>query len=99
MGVILSNRLGANGAGKTTLLKMVSGLEIPSGGVALINGFDVVNSRSSAQRSMGLWYERDILIFACSDISFCQLTAHNLILWCVLHSLLFPNLFLDYVTD
>jgi ATP-binding cassette, subfamily A (ABC1), member 3 len=50
------NRLGANGAGKTTLLRMVSGLELPTGGMALINGFDVVNSRSLAQRSMGLWY-------------------------------------------
>lgn len=50
-------RLGANGAGKTTLLRMVSGLELPTGGIALINGFDVVNSRSLAQRSMGLWYD------------------------------------------
>jgi len=30
--------LGANGAGKTTLLKMVSGLEAPTDGVALIDG-------------------------------------------------------------
>ena len=48
--------VGVNGAGKTTLLRMVSGLELPTGGMALINGFDVVNSRSLAQRSMGLWY-------------------------------------------
>jgi hypothetical protein len=40
--------------GKTTLLKMVSGLETPSSGCGLINGFDIVRDRSSAQRSMGL---------------------------------------------
>lgn len=54
--------LGANGAGKTTLLKIVSGLELPSSGFAMINGFDVVNSRAAAQRSMGLCPQFDTLI-------------------------------------
>jgi len=54
--------LGANGAGKTTLLKMVSGLELPTHGKALVNGFDVVHSRSSAQRSMGLCPQFDTLV-------------------------------------
>jgi ATP-binding cassette, subfamily A (ABC1), member 3 len=54
--------LGANGAGKTTLLKIVSGLELPSTGFAMINGFDVVNSRAAAQRSMGLCPQFDTLI-------------------------------------
>jgi ABC-type multidrug transport system ATPase subunit len=54
--------LGANGAGKTTLLKMVSGQEDPSEGHAVINGFDVVHQRSSAQMSMGLCPQFDTLV-------------------------------------
>jgi ATP-binding cassette subfamily A (ABC1) protein 3 len=54
--------LGANGAGKTTLLKMVSGQEDPSQGRAMINGFDVVRQRGSAQMSMGLCPQFDTLV-------------------------------------
>ncbi len=54
--------LGANGAGKTTLLKMVSGLEQPTQGFAMIAGYDVVMQTSSAQRSMGLCPQFDTLI-------------------------------------
>ena len=54
--------LGANGAGKTTLLKIVSGLELPSGGSALINGFDIAIDTVKAQRSMGLCPQFDTLI-------------------------------------
>jgi ABC-type multidrug transport system ATPase subunit len=54
--------LGANGAGKTTLLKMVSGLEEPSSGLAMINGYDVVTQTTQAQRSMGLCPQFDTLL-------------------------------------
>jgi len=54
--------LGANGAGKTTLLKIVSGLEQPTAGFAMINGYDVVSNTSAAQRSMGLCPQFDTLI-------------------------------------
>ena len=33
--------IGPNGAGKTTLLKMVSGLESPTDGLALIDGLEL----------------------------------------------------------
>ena len=41
---------------------MVSGLEEPTGGMAAINGFDVVSQTSKAQRSMGLCPQFDTLI-------------------------------------
>jgi ATP-binding cassette subfamily A (ABC1) protein 3 len=41
---------------------MVSGLEDPSGGLAFVNGHDVVQARSSAQRSMGLCPQFDTLV-------------------------------------
>ena len=41
---------------------MVSGLESPTAGTALINGYDVVNETSNAQRSMGLCPQFDTLI-------------------------------------
>ena len=41
---------------------MVSGLETPTSGVAYINGYDVVDETSNAQRSMGLCPQFDTLI-------------------------------------
>ena len=41
---------------------MVSGLEAPTAGKALINGYNVVSSTSNAQRSMGLCPQFETLI-------------------------------------
>jgi ATP-binding cassette subfamily A (ABC1) protein 3 len=41
---------------------MVSGLEAPTAGLGLINGYDIVRQRSNAQRSMGLCPQFDTLI-------------------------------------
>ena len=41
---------------------MVSGLETPTSGCGLINGYDIVSDRSSAQRSMGLCPQFDTLV-------------------------------------
>ena len=45
--------LGANGAGKTTTIRMLCGLLQPSGGQAVINGFDIYRSPMEIKRSIG----------------------------------------------
>lgn len=54
--------LGANGAGKTTMLKIVSGLDEPTSGRAYVNGFNIVEDKQAAQRSMGLCPQFDTLV-------------------------------------
>ena len=44
--------VGPNGAGKSTTLKVLAGLIRLNGGVARVNGFDVVSERIKAQRSL-----------------------------------------------
>jgi ABC-2 type transport system ATP-binding protein len=48
--------LGPNGAGKTTLMKVLSGLLLPSAGVAHIAGFDVVSDSLEVRKRIGLVY-------------------------------------------
>ena len=44
--------VGPNGAGKSTTLKVLAGLIRPNGGLARVNGFDVVAERIKAQRTL-----------------------------------------------
>jgi ABC-2 type transport system ATP-binding protein len=44
--------LGPNGAGKTTALRCISGVLRPTGGRALINGFDVVTDQARAKAGL-----------------------------------------------
>jgi sodium transport system ATP-binding protein len=45
--------LGPNGAGKTTALRMLSTVLQPTGGTAIINGFDVVTQPAMVRRQIG----------------------------------------------
>jgi ABC-2 type transport system ATP-binding protein len=50
--------LGPNGAGKTTTINMLCTLLRPSGGSALVNGWDVAHQRREVRRSIGLVFQQ-----------------------------------------
>jgi len=45
--------VGPNGAGKTTTIKMLTTLLIPTGGYALVHGYDVVKSANDVRKMIG----------------------------------------------
>ncbi len=54
--------MGASGAGKTTLLNVLAGLEKPSKGEILINGFDIHREKDKIQGVIGYVSQDDLLI-------------------------------------
>ncbi len=53
--------LGPNGAGKTTTINMLSTLLRPTAGRAEVAGFDIVTSRDSVRRSIGIVFQEPAL--------------------------------------
>ena len=53
--------LGPNGAGKTTTLGVLTTLVRPSGGTALVGGFDVVGDPVAARGSIGVVFQDSVL--------------------------------------
>ncbi|GAC1380776.1 MAG: daunorubicin resistance protein DrrA family ABC transporter ATP-binding protein [Ktedonobacteraceae bacterium] len=49
--------LGPNGAGKSTTIKMLCTLLRPSGGRALVNGYDVVRNSAAVRQSIGIVFQ------------------------------------------
>jgi len=54
--------MGASGAGKTTLLNVLAGLERPSKGEILINGFDIHHQKDKVEGVIGYVAQDDLLI-------------------------------------
>jgi ABC-type multidrug transport system ATPase subunit len=54
--------MGASGAGKTTLLNVLAGLESPSKGDILINGFNIHTEKDNVQGVIGYVSQDDLLI-------------------------------------
>ena len=53
--------LGHNGAGKTTAIYMLTGMLMPTGGDAIINGFSIKKETDMVRRSLGLCQQLDVL--------------------------------------
>ncbi|ODM99022.1 ATP-binding cassette sub-family A member 3 [Orchesella cincta] len=53
--------LGHNGAGKTTVISMLTGMFAPSGGTALVNGYDITKNLIKSRKYVGLCPQHNML--------------------------------------
>jgi len=53
--------LGHNGAGKSTTIAMLTGLTVPDGGSAMIEGYDIAHDMAAVRTSLGVCPQHDIL--------------------------------------
>ena len=53
--------LGHNGAGKTTTIAMLTGLAIPDGGTAIIEGLDITTDLAAVRRNLGVCPQHDVV--------------------------------------
>ena len=53
--------LGHNGAGKTTAIYMLTGMLMPTGGDAIINGFSIRKETDMVRKNIGLCQQHDVL--------------------------------------
>ncbi len=53
--------LGPNGAGKTTTINMLCTLLAPTGGEAIVNGFNIIKERDQVRSSIGLVFQEPTL--------------------------------------
>lgn len=55
--------LGENGAGKTTTLRMIATMLKPTGGAALVNGYDIVKKQSKVRGEIGILFGGEVGLY------------------------------------
>lgn len=55
--------LGENGAGKTTTLRMLATMLKPTGGTAVINGFDIIKEPSEVRGNIGILFGGEVGLY------------------------------------
>jgi sodium transport system ATP-binding protein len=55
--------LGENGAGKTTTLRLLSTMLKPTGGTAVVNGYDVIKDGDNVRRQIGILFGGEVGLY------------------------------------